>query len=485
MEVVVPRPRTARPGGAARGNGVPASSRRGFGAQPQVKEAAQPQVTLMVHMYLLYNLALCVYFVACIPLVGYRAWRRGKPLGRLGDRFGRPPAALNPHGSPSIWIHAVSVGEALAAKTLVAPLKATYPAHRLLVSTTTASGQLVARQLQPAADATFYAPLDFPPCVAGTLDCVAPDLLVLVDTEVWPNLLRACRRRGVRTIIVNGRVSDRSYRGYRLVRRFLRRALDGVDRVCAQNELWGRRFLALGLSPERLTVTGSLKFDAAGDAAAAGDADAVLRSFQFAAGRPVFIAASTLRGEEGPVLRAFSRARQSNADALLIIAPRHPERFAEAEAVAAGQGFAVARRTDLDAEAAPAADVIVLDTIGELARLFQLATVVFVGGSLVPAGGHNILEPAVFGRPVLFGPHMENFAGVADLFVERDAAWQIHSESELGEALATLLADAERREALGAAARELVDGNRGARQRTLAAIRALLPPAAGSTEWAT
>ena len=436
-------------------------------------------------MYLLYNFALCVYFVACMPVVGYRAWRYGKPLGRVGDRFGRPPAAVNPHGRPSIWIHAVSVGEVLAAKALVALLKATYPAHRLVVSTTTASGQLVARQLVPAVDATFYAPLDFPPCVAGTLDCVAPELLVLIDTEVWPNLLRACRRRGVRTMIVNGRISDRSYRGYRLVRWIMRRALGGVDRVCAQNELWGRRFVALGLPPDRLTVTGSLKFDAADDAAAAaGDGDAVLRSFKFAAGRRVFIAASTLRGEEEPVLRAFARARRSFADTLLIIAPRHPERFAEAVAVAADQGFAVARRSSLDADVEPAADVIVLDTIGELARLFQLATVVFVGGSLVPAGGHNILEPAVFGKAVLFGPHMENFAGVADLFVERDAAWQIHSEQELGEAVETLLADSARREALGTAARALVDGNRGARGRTLAAIRALLPAAAGRAECA-
>ena len=432
-------------------------------------------------MYLLYNLALCVYFMACIPLVGYRAWRHGKPLGRVGDRFGRLPAVVNPHGRPSIWIHAVSVGEVLAAKALVALLKATYPAHRLLVSTTTASGQLVARQLEPAVDATFYAPLDFPPCVAGTLDCVAPELLVLIDTEVWPNLLRACRRRGVRTMIVNGRISDRSYRGYRLVRWIMRRALGGVDRVCVQNELWGRRFVALGLPPDRLTVSGSLKFDAADDTAASGDGDAVLRSFKFAAGRRIFIAASTLRGEEEPVLRVFARARRSFADTLLIIAPRHPERFAEAVAVAAAQGFTVARRSSLDADAEPAADVIVLDSIGELARLFQLATVVFVGGSLVPAGGHNILEPAVFGKAVLFGPHMENFAGVADLFVERNAAWQIHSERELGEAVETLLADSARREALGAAARELVDGNRGARRRTLTAIRALLPPAPGRT----
>ena len=433
-------------------------------------------------MYLLYNLALLAYFAACAPLVGYRAWRHGKPVGRIGDRLGRLPAEINPDRRPSIWIHAVSVGEALAARALVGPLRETYPAHRLLVSTTTTTGQHVARQLGPAVDAVFYAPLDFPPCVAGTLDRAAPELLVLVDTEVWPNLLRACRRRGVRTLIVNGRISDRSYRGYRLVRGFMRRALGGVDRVCAQNDLWGRRFAALGVPRERLTVTGSLKFDAAGDAAGAGDADALLRTFAFAAGRPVIVAASTLRGEEEPVLRAFGRIRRTFADALLIVAPRHPERFAEAVEAAAGQGFAVARRTGLTPDAPPEADVIVLDTIGELARLFRLATVVFVGGSLVPAGGHNILEPAVCGKAILFGPHMENFAGVADLFVAREAAWQVRSARELGEAVEALLGDQVRREALGAAARALVDANRGARRETLAAVHELLPPATSRPE---
>lgn len=214
-------------------------------------------------MYLLYNLALLAYFAACLPLLGYRVWRRSKPLGRIADRLGRPPLAVDPLRRPTIWVHAVSVGETLAARPLVALLRQHYPGHRLLVSTTTATGQQVAQQLRPAADGVFYAPLDVPPCVSGTLDRVAPELLILVDTEIWPNLLRACRRRAVRTVIVNGRLSDRSLRGYRLVRGFMRRVLAGVDRVCAQDALWAERFAALGLPRQRLTVTGSLKFDAA------------------------------------------------------------------------------------------------------------------------------------------------------------------------------------------------------------------------------
>ena len=428
-------------------------------------------------MYLLYSLALCAYLLAQLPVVGYRAVRRRKAVGRLRDRVGRLPAGVNPGRRRSIWIHAVSVGEVLAARSLVAPLRAAYPRHRLLMSTTTATGQLVARQSGRAVDAVFYAPLDMARFVARALDRVAPDLLVLIDTEIWPNLLRACRRRGVRTVLVNGRLSERSYRRYRLVRPFMRRVLDGLDRVCVQNAAWGRRFRELGVPPARLTVTGSLKFDAVDDAAAGATAgDPALRCFEFAARRPVVIAASTLRGEEEPVLRAFAAVRRSVADAVLIIAPRHPERFAEASRLAAGRGFAVLRRTELEAAAAPAADVVILDTIGELARLFRLATVVFVGGSLVPAGGHNPIEPAAFGKAIVFGPHMENFADIAGLFVARGAAWQLGSPDELDGALGALLSDAGRRASLGAAARALVDDQRGAGRRTLAVIAELLRP---------
>lgn len=435
-------------------------------------------------MYLIYSLAFCAYLLAQLPVVGYRAVRRGKSVGRLQDRIGRLPAGVNPGRRRSIWIHAVSVGEVLAARALVAPLRDAYPAHRLLLSTTTASGQLVARQAGRALDAVFYAPLDMKPFVARALDRAAPDVLVLIDTEIWPNLLRACRRRGVRTVLVNGRMSDRSYRRYRLVRPFMRQVLAGLDRVCAQNAAWGRRFRDLGVPAERLTVTGSLKFEAAGGAdedPRAGDGT-LLRRFGFVAGRPVVIAASTLRGEEEHVLRAFAGVRRAVPGAVLIIAPRHPERFTEAGRIAAGQGFAVVRRTALEAGAAPAADVVILDTIGELARLFRIATVVFVGGSLVPAGGHNLLEPAAFGKAIVFGPHMENFAEIASLFVARDAAWQVGSGQELGAALATLVADADRRATLGAAARALIEDNRGAGGRTLAVIAELLSPAAAAPQ---
>ena len=436
-------------------------------------------------MHLLYTGGLLLYFLAILPAVVYRRLRHGKAIGRVADRLGRLPATVNANHQRSVWIHAVSVGEVLAARSLLAELRRRYPDHRLFLSTTTATGQEVALQLGDALDGVFYAPLDLPPFVARSLDRIAPDFVLFVDTEIWPNWLRACRRQGVPTVIVNGRISDRSYRRYRLARRFMRHFLRDVTQVCAQTDIWGRRFVDLGLPADRLSVTGSLKFDAL-DVVSAGSTlhvgDRALQFFSFTAGRPVVVAASTLHGEEEPVFQAFQRIREIAADAVLLVAPRHPERAAEACDVARGHGLDVVLRTMLSVETPPEADVVVLDTIGELPRLFQLATVVFVGGSLVPAGGHNILEPAVFGKPILFGPHMHNFQEIAELFVSHAAAWQIQSPAELEQALVALLEDPVRCASLGAAARALVDANKGARARTLAVLADLVPPGAAPHE---
>ena len=432
----------------------------------------------------------------------------------------------------------MSVGEALAARPLLRAVRAAYPDHRLVLSTTTVTGQRVARGFGDEVDAVFYAPLDFAPCVVRTLDRIAPDLLAVVDTELWPNLLRTCRRRGVRTLMVNGRLSDRSYRGYRLARGFMRRVLADVERVCVQTGTWGRRFVAIGAPPGRVTVTGSLKFDAAGappagsrrdagaaagseparGAAAGPEADAgtgpgreavpttavpttaapttaapapaapapaapagdlLLAAFDFARERPVLIAASTLRGEEEPVLRAFARVRRTAPDALLVIAPRHPERFGEALETAGGAGYRAVMRSALEPRGRPDAEVVILDTLGELGRLFAIASAVFVGGSLVPAGGHNLIEPAAAGRAIVVGPHMENFAEVVQMFITNGAAVQVRDARGLEETLADLMGDGERRSRLGDAARAIVEANRGATRRTLAVMAELLPPAAG------
>jgi len=448
-------------------------------------------------MHLVYTALLLAYLLAVLPATAYGVWFRGKEPGSLRERFGRLPAAVNPDLRPSIWVHAVSVGEALAARPLLRGLRAAYPGHRLVVSTTTATGQRVVRGFGRDVDAVCYAPFDFPPCVSGALDRIAPALLLVVDTEIWPNLLRACRRRGVGTLVVNGRLSDRSFRRYRLAGGWMGRVLGDVGRICAQTEEWGRRFVALGADPARVTVTGSLKFDAvghsptgsgsgvagvppAGSQPDAGGRDSLRAAFAFARSRPVLIAASTLRGEEAPVLRAFDRVRRAAPDALLVVAPRHPERFDEVRGIAERAGRRVVMRSDLGPGAEPGAEVVILNTLGELGRLFDIASVVFVGGSLVPAGGHNLIEPAAFGRAIVVGPHMENFAGVTREFVSRGAAIQVRDARELEDTLPDLMQDGPRRLRLGTAARAVVDANRGATRRTLAAAAALLPPAASA-----
>jgi 3-deoxy-D-manno-octulosonic-acid transferase len=315
--------------------------------------------------------------------------------------------------------------------------------------------------------------------VDQTLRLVRPRLFVMMETEIWPNLLRACRREGVRTAVVNGRISNRSYPRYRLVRPLFRRVLADVDCFCMQSRESADRLIDLGADPARVSVTGNLKFDSLRAVVAPG-ADRgmhrVERFFRLPEDRPVVVAGSTMRGEEIVVLRAFERVRAIAPRALLIIAPRHPERFDEVERLARDEGFRTARRSQLTIDEEPPADVVVLDTIGELAFVYRLGTIVFVGGSLVPTGGHNVLEPAVFGRPIVFGPHMQNFKEIAATFLEADAAMQVRDERELEAAFRDLLGDPARRQALGRAAQAIVEANHGARDRTLDAITTLLPP---------
>jgi 3-deoxy-D-manno-octulosonic-acid transferase len=432
-------------------------------------------------MYLLYSVLTLAVFVAVSPYFLYQAIRYKKYIGSLRQRLGFLPITFNLDAEASIWIHAVSVGEALTARALAADLKARYPRLRLFLSTTTIAGQQVARRSLSNIDAVFYFPFDWTFIVRRTLRLVRPRVFIMMETEIWPNLLRECRRQGVRTILINGRISSRSYPRYRLVRAFFRRVLADVDRCCMQSEESARRLVELGAEPSRVVVTGSLKFDSLElpSATAHKPRERVLRFFRLSPNRTVIVGGSTLRGEEPAMLRAFSRVKTAIPGALLVLAPRHPERFGEVERLGRDAGFVTTRRSELPIDAEPRADVVVLDTIGELAQLYQLATAVFVGGSLVDQGGHNILEPAVFGKPIVFGAHMQNFKEIADAFLINDAAIQVRSDDELADVLLQLVTDPVRRARLGAAARALVEANRGAKAKTLDVIADLLPPGDG------
>ena len=428
-------------------------------------------------MYLLYSAVTLLTLVALSPYFVYQALRYNKYVGSFGQRLGYLPVSLNLDGDDSIWVHAVSVGEVLAARSLISDLRRHYPRLRLFLSTTTLAGQQLARRSVPDVDGVFYLPFDWTFTVRRTLNRVKPRLFVMIETEIWPNLLRECRRRGIHTVLVNGRISYRSFPRYRLIRPFFRRVLSDVDRFCVQGEEAARRLISLGADPARITVTGSLKFDALEVIPTPGRGrQRVLRFFRMSPNRPVLVAGSTLKGEEEAIVSAFNRLRTGGSNALLVVAARHPERFAEVERLCRQEGLSTIRRTELPIDAEPRADAVILDTIGELAEVYQIATVVFVGGSLVRAGGHNILEPAVFGKPIVFGPHMENFAEIAETFLANDAAVQVRSDRELETAIIGLMGDPVRRARLGAAARALVDANRGAKDKTLAAIAAVVPP---------
>jgi len=430
-------------------------------------------------MYVAYSLLILIFVVLASPYLAYQAIRYKKYIGSIRQRMGYLPVSFNLDGDESIWIHAVSVGEALTVRSLVADLKRRYPNLKIFLSTTTMTGQQVARRNVQDVDEVFYFPFDLSFAVRRTLRLVKPRLFVMMETEIWPNVLRQCRQHGVATVMVNGRISARSYPRYKLARPFFRRVLADVDRFCMQTEESARRIIDIGAEPARVVVTGSLKFDSLGAPASpnleAREQNRVLRYFRMTSGRPVLVAGSTMPGEEGFVFDAFRKLKANVTNPMLVIAPRHPERFGEVTQMARDQAFVTVRRSDLPIDAEPRADVVVLDTIGELPQVYQIATAVFVGGSLVDTGGHNILEPAAFGKPIVFGPYAHNFREITNAFVAHDAAIQVNGARGLEEALLALMTDPVRRARLGAAARALVDSNRGAKDKSLAIIAQLLP----------
>jgi 3-deoxy-D-manno-octulosonic-acid transferase len=433
-------------------------------------------------MYAAYSVLIVAFVLLVSPYLLYQAIRYRKYISSLTQRMGYLPVSFNLDGDESIWIHAVSVGEVLTVRALLPQLRQRYPRYRIFVSTTTMGGQTVARGNLPYVDDVFYFPFDLGFIVNRMLRLVRPRLFIMMETEIWPNLLRACRKAGVKTMLVNGRISSKSYPRYQMARGFFRVILQDIDRFCMQSDESARRIIDMGADPKKVSVTGSLKFESVEPPAAvsAGRGEGrVLRYFRMSPNRLVIIAASTHPGEEAMVLRAFGAVRRHHPNAMLVIAPRKLERAGDAEGLARGEGYRVARRSDLPVDAEPREDVVILDTVGELSQLFQVATVVFVGGSLINWGGHNVLEPAVHGKPIVFGPHMQNFAEIASAFVTSQAGIQVPDEAGLGDALVRLAGDSVERARLGAAARALVEANRGATPKTIDAIEALLPPPNG------
>ncbi len=422
-------------------------------------------------MYHLYSFILALGFALALPWFLWKGRATGKYFRTFRERMGRLPVYLNLDGERSIWVHAVSVGEVLAVRPLIPALKERFPRHRVYVSTTTMTGNAVAQKSVRGMDGLFYAPFDWPGPVRKALATVNPALLLLVETEIWPNLIHEAHARGTRVALVNGRISPRSFARYRLVRRWLTRVLSEVDLFLMQGEPHAERIRAMGAPPERVHVTGNMKFDAVETGRAPFRLARIITTGLRR--RPLWVAGSTVTGEDELVLRAFHKVRERVPEAALIIAPRHPERFPELPALVEAAGFRCRRRSELERGPWAPGDVVLLDTLGELAQVYLFATVVFVGGSLVPSGGHNILEPAGAGKAVIVGPHMENFREIAEQFRAADALVQVSGAEALGQAVTELLTDEPRRRALGARARSLVDGNRGALRGTLDRLHGL------------
>ena len=428
----------------------------------------------------LYTGVLAGGLLVLAPVFVYKAVRHGKYLGNLRERLGR--VRLAPATERTLWIHAVSVGEALAAEPLVRAAAGRLAGWRVVVSTTTATGQRVAAERFPDLDVFFF-PLDLPGAVSAAIDRVRPDAVCLVETEIWPNFLAACQRRGVPVAVVNGRLSDASFRGYRRAGALLRPVLDGVGLFLMQSEGDADRIRRLGARPERVSVAGNLKYDVdrgALEARLAPKRRAAEEALGLPDRRPLVVAGSTAPGEEEVLAAALARIRRAPGleATRLLVAPRHPERFDEAARVFETAGLAVSRRSRPNG--ARGADVLLLDTIGDLAALYVHATAVFVGGSIAPRGGHNIIEPALYGRPVVVGPHTENFRQIVGDFAAAGAVVQLPSEAAdgrgaelLADALVDLLANPERAQELGARGLAVLVANQGATERTLAGIARL------------
>jgi len=433
-------------------------------------------------MYFLYRILTAAGIFVLAPYFALRGWKRGEASRGVRERLGSLPegiaarAAVSPG---SIWVHAVSVGEVLAAIPLVEGMKRRFPNQAIFISTGTETGRRLARERLGSADGVFYFPLDWIVPVRRALRVIRPVMIVIVETEIWPNFLRESRRMRIPVVFANARVSERSFAQFSrwkfAIGEFYKRTLDDAQLFLAQSSDDAVRLIEMGALDSRVEVTGNLKYD--GEPPAATDfvtwLDAQIRAQER---WPVLIAGSVVAEEEQSVLEAYDLAQRQWRHALLILAPRKPDRFDAAGGIAAAGGWKVVRRSRLDTSEPldENSDVLLLDSIGELAALYSLADAVFVGGSLVPAGGHNILEPAWFGRPPVFGPSMENFREMADQFLAAHAGIQITSGTQLGKTWVQLIADDKARERMGKAAREITRQHRGATARSLDRIAAIL-----------
>jgi 3-deoxy-D-manno-octulosonic-acid transferase len=424
-------------------------------------------------MRLLYTLLLFLAMPLVLLHLIVRSLQNPDYLRRWSERFGRfrPPAQAG-----AIVVHAVSVGEVNAASALIRSLAVRYPDRPLCVTTFTPTGSDRVRDLFRDDVFHVYAPFDTPGAVRRFYNRVRPCMMIVMETEIWPNLYAEASGRGIPVMIANGRISEHSFPGYRRMRRMTRFALSHASRIAAQSENDARRLIEIGADPDRVEVTGNLKFDVRLPPSLIEEGESIRRDW--GRDRPVLLAGSTHEGDEAVIFEAFGRLLETSPRALLVIAPRHPERFGRVAQTARSAGLDVSLRSE-GLHCPTSSQCFLIDTMGELQRLYAACDVAFVGGSLEAIGGHNVLEPAALSRPVLVGPYTFNFEDITDQLVATRAALRVHDARELAETTARLFDDPELRDRMGRAGSELVKSGQGALSRTLQIVEELITAKAG------
>ncbi len=434
-------------------------------------------------MYLLYSILMVAWGILLIPVFFYKAWRYQKYLPGLRQRLGRLPESLRFNGRPTIWFHSCSVGETLSVQPLAHALQSRFPEARCVFSTITNTGQVIARQrfARYGEGNTFFFPIDLAWTARRVLNWIRPSMIVIIDTEIWPNVIRQAFLRNIPVVLVNGRISAASFRYYRWARPVLRRVFRNYRILMMKSEEDAARIVRMGASRDKITVTGNIKYDR--DLVERDVSDAQARVLDAALGltgsdSPLIVAGSTHPGEEQILLEVLRRihATEDMKGTRMLLVPRHPERFDAVAELVSRSGFPVRRRSRGASGSADA--VLLLDTLGELATAYRFATVAFVGGTLNHHGGQSILEPALYGKPIVIGPSMENFPQTIDEFRARGGVRQIVSTEsdreaqirELTEVFLELLRDAGARAVLGAAAQSVFENNRGAASLTISRI---------------
>jgi len=415
-------------------------------------------------MFHLYN------FLSAIAVLLYSPWILFKKGPEDRSTFIRERFGIARYEKTDIWVHAVSVGEVIASLPFLKALKKEFPDKKIVLSTTTYTGQEIARKNFPEADRIMYIPVDAGLCAGKVVRALRPELFITVETELWPVLSRALKKSGCKIIVLNGRISEKSFKGYKKIGSFMKEMLSYIDYLYMQSDADAERIKLLGAAEEKVGVMGNFKFDIALDKSAP------LKWLDHIDGK-IFLAASTHEREDEIILDAFSLIKKKYENIRLIIAPRHPERFSSVEELIRKSGFNYIRRSNIKdsgvRDQVLESDVILLDTIGELSRTFSRISIAFIGGSLVPVGGHNILEPAYWSRPIIFGPYMNNFP-IYKEFLEKSAAIQVSNADNISEKVVDILLTGEKAAGMGKSAKNIVEKNTGAVNRALELVRSLL-----------